>query len=555
MVEGWKVHGIGRTEMLAYKRHLDDLESGKFHWNVERANHIINFMECLTIAEGENPAPLKLADFQAFFFGSLNGWEHHDGRRRYRTSYIQVARQNGKSLVNGGMMPYYGNYSGYMKPQVYCASTKLDQSKIVLREAIKFIQADEELEEDFKVKAYENTIDCKVSGGFIQALGKDTKGLDGKRGYFISIDEYHEHQNNDIFNSMHKGQIALKECLMSVITTAGRDLNAPCKELYEYCKQVLEGVIEDDTQFVFITELDKDDDPYDEKNWRKANPLWTETRLNNLRASAIKAKNMGGAEESEFFTKNLNMWVDFADNSYIQSKHWKQCESDIDLETFLDMHPKAKCYVGLDLSSGGDLTSLALVFVYQENGQKKYYVFSHSFMPAQRVIEHENTDKVPYRIWIRNGLLSVTETLGGIKTDYAYVIEYLRKMGEQVDIQAICYDPHNASAFLHDLESLGYPTVMITQSARNLNDATCDFQLEVEAGNVKYDKSNALMTWSVINARVVHNSFKEKKVEKLSKTKRIDTVDAILDAWKLAMGAETYSVKNGVERWLEMIGG
>ena len=60
----------------------------------------------------------------------------------------------------------------------------------------------------------------------------------------------------------------------------------------------------------------------------------------------------------------------------------------------------SKCYVGVDLSSGGDLTSIAIVIPYMVDGVKKYFVHTHSFIPASRVDEHIKTDKVPYDVWI-----------------------------------------------------------------------------------------------------------------------------------------------------------
>ena len=74
----------------------------------------------------------------------------------------------------------------------------------------------------------------------------------------------------------------------------------------------------------------------------------------------------------------------------------------------------------------------------------------------------------------------------------------------------------------------------VKQSARSLNDCTKDFQLSVEANQVRYDKHNSLLTWSIINAIIsAPNSFGEIKVDKMTQTDRIDPVDAILDAWKI----------------------
>ena len=554
----------GLSQRQACNRHLKDLERQNtedfpYHWDAEKANEIIEFAESLTIAEGEEPQPLRLYGFQDFIFGSWHGWRNDKGYRRFRTSYVQVARQNGKSLGNAVPTLYYGNFDGYNYPQIYCTATKELQAKIVLKECFKFINADEELSGNeyeeglFTIKEYKSLIECNQTNGEIRALGRDTDSIDGFRPYFGSVDEYHKHKTSQMYKLLVDGTKKLKQCLISVITTAGFDLNSPCFQLYEYCKKILAGVVKDETQFVFICELDKDDDIWDESNWIKANPLWTEETLESLRADAIKAKAMGGEELRNFLTKSLNEWVQFADGQYMNLEHWKDCESNKTLEDFKGF----SCYVGLDLSSGGDLTSLALVFPYLRDNEKKYYVYSHSFIPKNRVAEHIKKDLAPYDMWIRDGLLTVTETLGGIKTDYKYIIAHLKKLIEQydLDIKMICYDPHNASAFLGDLEELGYDSLSITQSARNLNDATDDFRLEVEAGNVEYDEKNELLTWSVTNAKVVKNSFGEIKIDKEIDTHRIDPVDAVIDAWKMAMAQDLgIDITEATEDYLEMMG-
>ncbi|MGG0794547.1 terminase TerL endonuclease subunit [Brevibacillus laterosporus] len=536
----------GLTQRQACERHLNDLKRQKteefpYVWNPDKAHEIIDFAESLTIAEGENPEPLKLWGFQDFIFGSWNGWVTLDGYRRFRTSYVQVARQNGKSLGNAVPALFYGNFDGYNYPQIYCTATKEDQARIVLKECFKFINADFELSGDkyheglFTIKEYKSTILCNVTNGEIRALGRDTNTIDGFRPYFASVDEYHKHKDNQMYKLLADGTKKLKQCLISVITTAGFDINGPCFELYEYCKKVLSGVHQDETQFVFICEMDKEDDIWDEKNWPKSNPLWTPETLSSLRADAIKAKAMRGQELRNFLTKSLNRWVQFADNQYMNMEHWKDCGSDTTIEDMEGL----ECYLGLDLSSGGDLTSGCLEFPIQDGHHWKYYIHSHSFIPKQRVAEHIKTDGAPYDIWIMDGLLTVTETLGGVKTDYKYVLNYYRDLIKKYNLilKGIAYDPHNADAFLSDLEEFGVDCVEITQSAKSLNDATEDFRLEVEAGNVFYDRRNKLLTWSMANAKTTSNSFGEIKIDKdpNAKTRRIDPIDAVIDSHKLVI--------------------
>jgi phage terminase large subunit-like protein len=534
----------GQTQILACKRHITDLERQgtpefPYIWDPDKAEMLIDFAESLTIAEGEEPLPLCCYPFQDFIFGSWHGWRTPNGYRRFRTSYIQVARQNGKSIGNAVPTLYYGNFDGYQYPQVYCTATKELQARIVLKECIKFINADPELCGTdyetglFTVKDYASKINCNISLGEIKALGRDTKSIDGFRPYFASVDEYHLHKDNQMYKLLSDGTKKLKQCLVSVITTAGFDINGPCYELYKYCKNILDGVVDDETQFIFICELDKDDDIWDENNWIKANPLWTPETLTSLRSDAIKAKQMQGGELRNFMTKSLNIWVKFAEDQYMDMQNWKACESDTTLE---DLRGR-ECYLGLDLSSGGDLTSGVLEFPLYIDGERKYYIHSHSFIPKMRVADHIKTDHVPYDMWILAGLLTVTETLGGVKTDYKYIMTYYRDLIEKYDLklQGIAYDPHNADAFLSDLDEFGVDCVLIVQSARFLNDATVDFKLEVEAGNVIYDKNNKLLTWSMANAKTVSNSFGEIKIDKDLQQKRIDPIDAVIDAHKLAI--------------------
>lgn len=534
----------GNLVKLACQRHINDLERQgteefPFIFDEEKANLIIDYSETLTIAEGDEAFQLELADFQVFIFGSLNGWIHKDtGYRRCRTSYTQLARQNGKSMKNGILGTYYSNFDGYNYAQVYCTATKADQAKIVLKEMIKFINADEDLSELFEIKEYKNTILALNTSSEIRALGRDTQSIDGFRPYLGVIDEYHAHKDNQMYKLLEGGTSKLKQCLISVITTAGFDLNSPCFELYEYCCNVVKGAFEDETQFVYIAQMDEEDDIWNPENWIKANPLVcsTEEGVKTLQTMAVKAKNMGGSELRNFMTKHLNIWVQFTDSQYMNMEHWKKCASDLDLEDFRGK----ECYIGLDLSSGGDLTSLGAVFPYLKEEEKNYFIHSHSFIPKNRVAEHIKTDNAPYDIWIRDGLLTVTETLGGIKTDYKYIIAYLKRIVEEYEliVNVIAYDPHNADAFLSDLEELGYNSIMIVQSAKNLNDATTDFRLEVEAENIQYNRKNKLLTWSVANAKIVSNSFGEIKIDKHLKEKRIDPIDAVIDAYKMAMKGE-----------------
>jgi phage terminase large subunit-like protein len=536
----------GNSVKLACKRHLDNLESSKlapykYRFDVDKANEIINFAETLTLAEGGEPQPLKLYPFQDFILGSLYGWIHKDtGYRRYRQSYIQIARQQGKSLLSGVLTTYNGNFIPYNYGLILLGATKKDQAKIVFNEAVKFIESDEDLSELFKIKDYKSEIECKLTNTIIRAIGRDSKTLDGFRAIYASVDEYHLHKDNQIYSLFKDGQKKLKECLLNCITTAGFTIDGACHKLYRYCKDVLESIEINDTQFVFIAELDENDDLNDCNNWYKANPTmqYDLDSLEVLKTDYAQAKKMGGKDWNNFLTKQLNMWVEFTDVKYMNMTAWHKCASDYTLEDFRGK----ECNVGMDLSSGGDLTSICFEFTFFEGDEKKYFVHHHSFIPSTRIKEHEQTDNAPYHLWIKKGLITVTTRGGGIKTDYKQVLRYLKQTTKEYDLQVdmIYYDQANASMFLADLEGIA-DCLDVWQNSKSLNDSVMDIKYEVEAGNIYYNKEDELLTWAINNAELTPPRMGFVMLDKNSRFKRIDPVAAWVDVHKFSMKIEQKS--------------
>nr|DAU15116.1 MAG TPA: Terminase large subunit [Caudoviricetes sp.] len=557
---------FGEDARLAFKRHIDDIARSKkndpnfpYRFDEEKAEDIIELANKLTIAEGEGNEQFTCAGFQEFILGSLFGWVHKEtGKRRFTDSYVQVARQQGKSVLNAILGIKCCNFDNYNYGQIYCTATKADQARIVLKEIIKFINADNDLKELFDIKDYKSEITGKITSTVIRALGRDTHTIDGFRPYLGIVDEYHAHKDNQMYKLLKGGTRKLKQSLISVITTAGFNLNAPCYDLYKYCRRVLRGIDVNERQFIYIAQMDEKDDIWDPTNWIKCCPLTGKDPelVAAMQEDARKAQSMGGAELRDFLTKALNIWVTNAETAFLDLAEWEKCGSERDLSDFAGK----QVIVGLDLSSGGDLTSYCLEFPYEdeETGDRKYFLHSHSFMPSHRLQEHMDLeDNAPYVIWQQQSLLTVTTAAGGIKTDYKTILSSLHDIVDkyQLDVMAIGYDPHNASAFLLDLEDFGCDLIEIKQSARSLNDATIDFQLEVKAHNMEYNKGNVLLTRSMNDAIISEpNSFGEIKIDKMLQKNRIDPCDAAICAHKIAMGAdlETVDINDAVGAFLEM---
>lgn len=556
----------GQLHILACKRHLNDLErqgsrNFPYYWDPDAAQRILEYAGMLTLAEGAEPKPLILLGCQAFDIGCTFGWKKQNGYRRFRRRYKSISRQQGKTMENGLMGTYVAGFSGYKHGKLFTVATKKRQARLAWEEMSKFVTVDPDLGELFDVKDYKSVIIAKETQCTIEALSREAGLDDGFRSIFSSIDELHQHKDNKVYKAIYNGTRSLAETLVSMITTRGDQLNSFCKEMDDYAIKVLRGLTTAEDFFVDIYCLDQGDDIWDEDNWPKACPFTCadSERLATLRQDAQTAKDMGGSELRDFLTKCLNMWVKNTDDQFIDPEAWKACGSDRRLSEVIK-NGHRDCWVGLDLSSGGDLTTLALEFPL---GGGKYYLYTHSFMPRGRLEEHVETDLAPYDLWEQSGLITVTGGSSDFMNDYKFIVSHLAELKERFNLNflGIGIDPHNAAGVMQDLEEFGCAVTVITQSARSLNDATVAIQLLTKSGVLEYDQENELLTWSMINAAIVRNSFEEIKVDKKpgARFKRIDPVDAIIDAHALMLlstGGEiaAVDVDGELEAYLKMMG-
>lgn len=247
-----------------------------------------------------------------------------------------------------------------------------------------------------------------------------------------------------------------------------------------------------------------------------------------------------------FLTKCMNKWVQAKENSYMDMAKWKACEVN---KIPYDLKGK-DVFVGFDMSAKIDLTSVAFIIPILVDGVKKYVCFSHSFIPnEEKLRERTLKDKVPYNAWRLNGWLTVTNTE---IVDQNQVMEYVINTCKENNwnIYQLCFDPANASKLMLDLQNEGnYEVVEVYQSHRSLNEATTGLREEVYQGNVIYEH-NPLLNFAMSNAVVKSNNGLI-KIDKDISTKRIDPVDALLCAFKLAYYYDVNTNNNDIDEWLD----
>lgn len=557
----------GKKHVWACERFLRDLErigtpEFPYIWDEQRADKIVKWFALLKHTKGALAGtPIILTPWQKFRECQIYGWIHREtGRRRFRKAFTEVARKNAKSQMEAGEALYelgITSSQNHEVNEIYTAGVKRDQSKIVFDEC-DLMTKGTLIRSKFNFKR--DCIEHLKTGSFIKALSKeDGKSGDGTNPAFLIIDEYHQHPTTDFYDLALGSNT--KEPLLSIITTAGKDLTYPCyTQEYDYCSKLLDPSVDvhNDEYFVDICEADPGDDIGSEDTWKKANPIrgYFAEGLQKIKGDYEVAKQIP-EKMIAFLTKVLNMWVQAKDNGYMDMAKWKACEVK---ELPIDVTGRP-VYVGFDVSSKIDLTSVAFIVPYQStdldaqgNPVVKYVMWTHSFIPtADKLREHIIKDKMPYDAWERLGYLTLTNTP---IVDQNFVMKYILDECEKynLDIQCLCFDPANASKLMTDLSDQGYTVEEVFQSHKSLNESTQGFREQVFAGNVAYTH-NPLLNYAMSNA-VIRTNNGLIKIDKDATTKRIDPIDATLAAFKLALyhDFEAENINDYVAKFLEGIG-
>lgn len=523
----------------------------------EKANRFLNWMRLFKhrkgVLAGQRIEPHPI---QKFVFGNIYGWVHKEtGYRRFRKAYWQVARKNAKSQSLACVASYEAAAMGAGAAEVYCAATKTEQAKIVWDEIDAMIKGCAEIRDRFRT-AY-GRIQHLRSGSVIRTLSReDQKKGDGLNPQCGIVDEYHAHETSEFYDILVSGMGARPEPLLVVITTAGFDLTVPCYRVeYQYVSRILDpnSPIENDQYFVMINELDKDedgnlvDDITDERVWEKANPILCsyEEGRSYLRGE-LQAALDAPEKMRNFLTKNMNVWIAQREGGYMRMDKWAACQGEM---SNLD---GAECYIGVDLSSKLDLTSVAFVFPLDGG---RYAVLGHSFMPEDTLRAKRNEDKVPYDLWVQQGWIT---TIPGAVVDYdyvrAYIKEQVQKHGWQV--KEVCVDPWNASQFAADMMNDGFTVVEVPQNIRNLTGPTKHFRELVYQGLVVHD-GNPVIAWAMGNAVTRQDSNENIMLDKSKSRERIDPVAAVITAHARAMHSEPAEVDVSqyvTDEYLDMLG-
>lgn len=358
--------------------------------------------------------PFLLMDFHKFIIYNLLGFKHHGTDIcRFHEALIFIPRKNVKTSFAAALAWALSLWYRKSGSKCYIASAALMQSL----ESFNFI--------DYNIRRMgewdkegghchiinnnnEHSIEGKLSDGsfFIRALAASPDRQDSLNANICICDEIHAFKQPKQYNLFKECQKAYTNKLLIGISTAGDNEQAFLGQRLKYCRQVLNGTVEDEQYFIFMCCAKPDEN--DEKWFLRpevhemANPGYGQSiRPQEIANDARQALN-DPQQRKDFFAKSLNVYT-AAMKAYFDIEDFRS--SDMQYTWTLEELAKLPVdwYGGADLSKIKDLTAACL---YGNYGGVDI-IITHAFFPVTRAAEKQDQDGIPLYEWLDEGWLTM----------------------------------------------------------------------------------------------------------------------------------------------------
>ena len=500
------------------------------HYDKDAADFVVAFIEQLKHTKGEfYKQPFELIDWQEKIIRDIFGTLKSDGYRQFTTAYIEVPKKCGKSELAAAVALYMLCADGEQRAEVYGCAADRDQASLVFDVACDMVRLCPALEKRCNIRPSTKSINFEMTNSRYKAVSADVAGKSGINVSALIFDELWVQKDRKFFEMMTVGTSdARKNPLHFIITTAGNDTNTICYELHQKALDILEGRKRDPTFYPVIYGAALDEDWTDPKVWKKANPsLGITIGIDKVKAACDSAQ-QNPAEENAFRQLRLNQWVKQAIR-WMPMDKWDACAFPVDPEAL----EGRECYGGLDLSSTTDLSAFVLVFPPSEDDDK-YIVLPHFWVPEETLDLRVKRDHVPYDLWLKQGLINVTE---GNVIHYACIEKVIEQLGERYNIREIGFDRWGAVQMVQNLEGMGFTVVPFGQGFKDMSPPTKELMKLTLEQRIAHG-GHPVLRWNMDNVFIRTDPAGGIKMDKAKSTEKIDGAVAMVMALDRAIRNE-----------------
>lgn len=495
-------------------------KSNTYYYDEAKAERPIRFIETQIVigSDGDKRKYFRLEEWQKDIIRQAFGWYHKKTHlRKHRFVYIELPKGNGKSYLLSAIALYLAFADGVDRTEVYCVAGDRRQAEIVFNTSKEMVEDSPDLSRF--LESYKRTIVLPAKKQKIEVLSADANTKHGFRPYGICFDETHVQPNGELYNTLTKGLMKIRNSMCFLITTAGVK-NTWAETVHDKALKVKNGLLDLPTWLPIIFHAEQEDDPFDPKTWYKANPgLGSIIDFDNFKDLAREAETTP-SDLNSFKRLHLNIWTGSTE-SWIPPHEWEKCNlGEVD-ESELEGLP---CWAGLDLASTRDLSSFAIIWELEKD--KSYLLRVWFWCPADTVIERTLNENVNYQDWVDKGLIFTTP---GNVTDQRYIKAFIEEMYEKYGF-SIGYDKFIASQLMAELYTEQEIQVRaIPQRISHLSEPCKWMEKAIYQQKINHE-GNPVLAWQADNVEIYRDNNDNIRPDKAKSKDKIDGVAASVTA-------------------------
>lgn len=390
--------------------------------------------------------------------------------RRYRIARIVVARKNGKSELVAGIALYLLVGDDEVAAEVYGAAKDTKQAGKVFEPAKRMAQLEPRLNgfsrgSRGKIGFNKNSrrLFVEDTASFYEVITSDAMGELGHNPHGFLLDEILSQPDGSLWESLETAAgTRLQEMMVQITTETNKPYSFGAEQIDE-AERVQEDPARSPHTFSFVRKLPRDDkqlarlhrlfpshpdlpvssDPWDEDNWKWANPALDDFKSREaMRRQAMDAKG-DPAKEAAFCQYQMNQRRQQA-TRWIDLDLWDANAGEIAATPdWLDARLAGQqCWAGLDLSSKQDMTAWCLLF---EDGTARW----RFWVPEAMVPRLTESTGGRFAEWVRDGWVTATD---GNVIDYDLIYDQVEDDSARFAIVDATYDKWSGEPVRQEVE-------------------------------------------------------------------------------------------------------
>lgn len=547
ILAGYKLRLSAFRHVRDLKRVLTDDSDFDYVYDLDHVKMVLVFASLTPNPDVGKPVPLM--PWQEYILSLSKGWRRKDDltQARFSRGIVSVARGQGKTMIEAILMLYSFIVEGEGKANqdyLVTAPTSVQLTKIwnYMLSTANLLAVSPEFKSTFdkrRIVIQELSIRSNKDRSQIVKISDESGRFESFHASYAVGDEYGETDGQNA-GKITSGMMLSGGSFIQISTAKDNPQVPFHTDQIAMVENIEKDYLRERDDFLLLVwEQDSltETKPTMSDTWIKSNPLLGnpdlhDKLLNNLK-SELENKEADGSL-IDAITRNFNVWhVDKA-KMFLNEEDINNAITDMPFDI-----EGRDVFIGFDYSVVDDDTALTFVFPYEDNGEHRYYVKQHSFIPLANVNGDvrlkEKRDGINYRGEQERGNASIAQN-AYFMVNGDEVLDYLFNFIDtnHLNVQYFIYDKYRVNKLIRTLdENSDLNLIPLQQDLWHITDPTKATREAFVKGQIRYADSE-IITKSLGHA-TLEESNNAIKINKARKSAKIDFVASLIDAMSEAI--------------------